>query len=1004
MDDFDYEKTSVGPRPGQRVFNRYTLTKMLGRGGMGVVWLAHDEELKRDTALKFLPDIVANDRASINDLKREVRRAIDLAHPHIVRIHDLVTDARTAAVSMEYVDGDTLSALKVDQPHQVFTPDQIGGWLVQLCTALDYAHQKVRVVHRDLKPANLMVDSSGDLKVLDFGIAASLVDSVSRVSQHVGSSGTPVYMSPQQMLGDRPTVTDDVYAVGATLYELLTGKPPFHSGNIIRQLEIKTAPSIATRRRELLGEEAAAQLPVVPEMWEQTIAACLAKEPADRPQSAGEIAVRLGLAAPQTVAPAPFLPSGSTQPPPPAPATQALPPEPPTLPPSTAATQPPPAPAPAKSSRAPLWFGVIAALLVLGGLGYYFGIHQPEQKRLAEIARLESEGRAAEALRLKNEQERADALAQEQADREQRAYIAIVSQIDAVLDGTSPALRDNTAEAVNTYLATAPDRFKTEVQSRWRNRSSAWEIARLSAARGALVVNTQPDGAEVRIGGIALETAPFTLTDQKLGTYPVLARLDGYEDWTGEVEIKENSFSDLNIALVRSTGSLQVDSVPSDLIVYVDGAEANRQGRTPVNFTNLPIGDYTVHLDRPGWPDLRREVTVSRNTTANLTGEFPGGTIMVDSAPSGAEVWAGTQLLGTTPLQLSDQAPGSLSLELRLDDYVSATTTAEVEAGETVRRSVSLSPVVHELYSLEGVWDSTSSGTRTFVQKRGDGDYTVTRIMDRNDDEEFELRDDIERLSNGHYQLTYYVPSTSQTVTLTTTGRSGDSVAYDWKNNSSNGSSSMDRMQVNDARYSMEGIWDSTSSGTRIYITSQGSGYTITRIFDRNDDEAFELRKDIEQLPSGHFTLTYYVPSTSQTVTLTTTGRSGNSVDYDWKNNDNNGSSSMDRTGSAGTSTTAASSGLLGVWDSSSGGARFTIESRNGSPSITHIVDRNDNEIFNCTKDIQRLSDGNYTWTYYVPSTEYTVTYTTTSIRSDKISYQWKNNTSNGTGDLSRKP
>ncbi len=314
MDDLDLSATIRGMSAGQRVVNRYVLDRMLGRGGMGVVWLAKDEELGRETALKFLPDALTLDRGAISDLKREVRRAIDLAHPHIVKIHDFITDSRVSAVSMEYITGDTLSSRRVDQPGQVFTPADLGVWVAQLCSALDYAHTDAEVVHRDLKPSNLMIDKRGRLKVLDFGIAASISDSVSRVSNKAGSSGTPIYMSPQQMMGEEPAVTDDIYALGATLFELLAGKPPFHAGNIVVQVQNKVAPLLNDRRR-------AAGLEPVPVEWEQTIAACLAKEPAARPQSAGEVAERLGLqaagstpriaprpAAPVAVAPAPAAP------------------------------------------------------------------------------------------------------------------------------------------------------------------------------------------------------------------------------------------------------------------------------------------------------------------------------------------------------------------------------------------------------------------------------------------------------------------------------------------------------------------------------------------------------------------------------------------------------------------------------------------------------------------------------------------------------------------------
>jgi serine/threonine protein kinase len=291
-DDLDFGATIQGFRPGQKLFNRYTLDRILGRGGMGVVWLARDEELERDVALKFLPELILRDRSAIDDLKRETRRSLELTHPHIVRIHDFVQDAQAAAISMEYVDGETLGGLRVDKEAKVFEAHELGGWVKELCGALDYAHRKARIVHRDLKPSNLMVNGRGELKVTDFGIARSLTDSVSQLTVNRHLSGTLVYMSPQQLDGDRSTHWDDIYSLGATLYELLSGKPPFYSGNIDRQIREKAPLFLAERREELgiTGE------PLPPE-WEETIAACLHKDPACRPQSAGEVAYRLGLIA-----------------------------------------------------------------------------------------------------------------------------------------------------------------------------------------------------------------------------------------------------------------------------------------------------------------------------------------------------------------------------------------------------------------------------------------------------------------------------------------------------------------------------------------------------------------------------------------------------------------------------------------------------------------------------------------------------------------------------------
>src|SRR6266404_1658437 len=283
-------ETALDAAGGQMVFGRYKLVNVLGRGGMGIVWLAHDQELERDVALKFLPDLMIQDRAAFDQLRRETRRCLELPHPHIVRIHDFVHDDRSGCISMEYIDGETLSNLRAEKEQRVFEPDEIATWISQLCDALGYAHTRANVIHCDLKPANLMVNQRGDLKITDFGIARSLSDSVSRLTLEQGRSGTLVYMSPQQLNGERCTHLDDIYSLGASIYELLTSKPPFYSGNIDRQICERVAPSMTERRREFNTEPA-----LVPQTWEKVVASCLAKDPSRRPQSAAEGAQGLQL-------------------------------------------------------------------------------------------------------------------------------------------------------------------------------------------------------------------------------------------------------------------------------------------------------------------------------------------------------------------------------------------------------------------------------------------------------------------------------------------------------------------------------------------------------------------------------------------------------------------------------------------------------------------------------------------------------------------------------------
>src|SRR5438067_656645 len=313
--ELDLGVTVRGFSARQKVFRRYSLVRILGRGGMGVVWLARDDELEREVALKFLPELVLHDRALLDNLKAETRRSLELTHRHIVRIYDFVQDQNAACISMEYIDGDTLSLLRARKPNLVFAPAELRRYVAELCEALEYAHTRARIVHRDIKPSNLMINSRDEMKVADFGIARSLTDSVSMLTKTRHTSGTLVYMSPQQLEGERTSPLDDVYSVGAVLYELLTSKPPFYRGQIDHQIRTKPPASIAERRSEL-GIDG----PPVPAIWERTVSACLAKNPSDRPQSAAEIARALSSENIETEKAPPPIPVRPPAEPPPVPA------------------------------------------------------------------------------------------------------------------------------------------------------------------------------------------------------------------------------------------------------------------------------------------------------------------------------------------------------------------------------------------------------------------------------------------------------------------------------------------------------------------------------------------------------------------------------------------------------------------------------------------------------------------------------------------------------------
>ena len=270
--------------PGSRLGDgRYTLVRMLGKGGMGEVWLAKDEQLDEEVALKRLPSEVGADAVALNDMRREVQKSRALSHPNIIRIHDLIQQSgEDPLISLEYVDGTDLTAIAATKTNGIFDWSDIQTWILQLVDALDYAHEE-KIVHRDLKPGNIMISRRGRLKLADFGIAATVADATGRSSMEGFISGTTLYMSPQQMEGRAPCVTDDIYAFGATIYELLTSRPPFYTGNVVHQV-INVTPTPPSQRLAEFGF-----MGVIPPYVQELIMACLAKESEGRPQTMGAI-------------------------------------------------------------------------------------------------------------------------------------------------------------------------------------------------------------------------------------------------------------------------------------------------------------------------------------------------------------------------------------------------------------------------------------------------------------------------------------------------------------------------------------------------------------------------------------------------------------------------------------------------------------------------------------------------------------------------------------------
>jgi serine/threonine protein kinase/Flp pilus assembly protein TadD len=257
--------------PGMVLAGRYRIERLLGQGGVGEVFLATDLEFQKPFALKFLPPEMARDDDALADLRHEMEVAMELTHENILRLYHLESVGGYRFLQMEYVDGPTLaqalSAKRREQ--QSFSVDDLLPVLEQICEGLDYIHSK-KVVHRDLKPANIMVNSQGQVKITDLGIARVIQETMTRVSNRP-TTGTLVYMSPEQLQGQPLDGRSDLYGLGCLVYEMLSGRPPFHSGDLYSQ-HLRQSP---------------APLPDVPPWVNQTLLKALAKSPRDRMATAG---------------------------------------------------------------------------------------------------------------------------------------------------------------------------------------------------------------------------------------------------------------------------------------------------------------------------------------------------------------------------------------------------------------------------------------------------------------------------------------------------------------------------------------------------------------------------------------------------------------------------------------------------------------------------------------------------------------------------------------------
>jgi serine/threonine protein kinase len=264
--------------PPTEVAGRYSIQRRLGAGGMSTVFLATDNVLERDVAVKLLAEHLAEDPDFVARFRREALAAARLQHPNIVQVFDSGKDDASERhyIVMEYVDGPSCAdMLRERKPLEI---DETVRIVRDACHGLDYAH-RAGVVHRDVKPGNLLVGEAGFTKLADFGIAKAAEQT--RITQVGSVLGTAAYLSPEQARGDEAGPPSDIYSLGVCAYQFLTGGLPH---------EYSSLTELALKQQQEGVEPITASRPEVPRELDQAIRLALEREPQMRYSSAIEMA------------------------------------------------------------------------------------------------------------------------------------------------------------------------------------------------------------------------------------------------------------------------------------------------------------------------------------------------------------------------------------------------------------------------------------------------------------------------------------------------------------------------------------------------------------------------------------------------------------------------------------------------------------------------------------------------------------------------------------------
>jgi len=676
--------------------SHYQILKKIGEGGMGEVYLAEDVNLHRKVAIKVLATRYTNDPDFKARFKREAQAAAALSHPNIVTIYEVDEEQATYYIVMEYVDGESLKDLIRREPLPMARVIEIAG---QIGDGLGAAHQ-AGVVHRDIKPGNILLNKAGQVKIVDFGLAK--LQGATGLTRDGMSLGTPHYMSPEQVRGEATDYRADIFAFGVVLSEMLTRQLPFKG-------ETTLAVMYAITNRA--PEPAINHNPAVTKDLQKIIDRALAKNPAARYQQMADCMQDL-MEEKQAL----LLAEQATK-------TMVI---------GKSAVE--------KLRRQKNWRPALiaAAALVLLALAIWLIPDWRQGKSsLATLAMTSAPVGAAvfldgDSLGLTPVQKPVDKEGSISLRFRKSDYFPLDTTLVIKRGGTynfSAALRPVARVAIFVDPPDAEVRVDGEIvessqlaalllpagehnislarlgydskQERFSlqqgdNASRRYVLSKQPGAEppttpvGGVQIDSQPPDAVVTLNDRRVGSTPYQDKNLKPGRYTLLVSKDGFETYSGSLEVRPGQTTPLTVTLkaLILAGQLSIKSNPEGAAIFLDGRQA---GTTPQELNNVPAGSHEIVLRKKGYKDYAASVTVEPQQTQTVVGNLVRlmGKLQVLVKPYGTIYLDGSLQIKDTNVRFAKELPvGSYELKATHPRYGVYVKTVNIEENAPLEVSV----------------------------------------------------------------------------------------------------------------------------------------------------------------------------------------------------------------------------------------------------------------------------------------------------------------------------